>query len=64
MLEGSTNTGKRIIPLLPVSQNHLSILVAEYDHAYYEFLSTGNEKEPFLEKTEYGFWDLCKGFGD
>ena len=60
--EDSQQTNKRIIPLLSVSQNHLSILTAEYDLAYYEFLLTGDEaKEPFLIVQEYGVWDLCMG---
>ena len=60
--EHSPKTGERIIPLLSVSQNLLSIIVVEYDLAYYEFLLMGNEeKEPFLRVLEYGVWDLCEG---
>jgi len=58
----SPETDNRVIPLLSISQNHLSMLVAEYDLAYYEFLLTGNEEEkPFLRVTEYGLWDLSVG---
>jgi len=58
----SPETGKCVIPLLSLSQNHLSMLVAEYDLAYYEFLLTGNEEnEPFLSVREYGLWDLSVG---
>jgi hypothetical protein len=53
---------ERVIPLLSVSQNHLSLLIAKYDLSYYEFLLTGDDKnEPFLNVIEYGAWDLCEG---
>jgi len=53
---------ERVIPLLSVSQNHLSLLIAKYDLSYYEFLLMGDDKnEPFLNVIEYGTWDLCEG---
>ena len=59
----SPKTGERIIPLLSVSQNIVSMMVAQYDHAYYEFLLAGDfEREPpFLKVKEYGAWDLGEG---
>src|SRR6266516_7130908 len=51
---------KRYIPLLSVSQNYLSMLIAEYDSEYYKFLLTGDEeRKPFLRVKEYGAWNLC-----
>ena len=58
----SQKNKRRIVTLLSISQNHFSMLVAEWDLAYYEFLLTGDEeKEPFLTVIEHGVWDLCVG---